>query len=266
MTLPFIRYIDNSDKVHVAQQQADMYYNVVIGPRIQFQPLVNEKQGQLPLNREGWLKLLTAPLTWLVQHHPSLSAVVGDHLKANPAYLKMPSVDLSRVISYQAIKNTLEINRILEDEHNNPCDLSDHTLPLWRIVVVHVQDDDTFHLLFSFQVTMHALFIIYFQTIETEKVHVLYIKILASIASFSFVSKAHYGRWSRNHCADRAAGRAAEPRSFEPVFDSLAHHRPITYRGCPRLNGITHRLHPGHPHVAPRSARHVLARIPQKGA
>ncbi|KAF9375341.1 hypothetical protein CPB97_011523 [Podila verticillata] len=155
MTLPFIRYIDNSDKVHVAQQQADMYYNVVIGPRIQFQPLgLNEKQGQLPLNKEGWLKLLTAPLTWLIQHHPSLSAVVGDHLKANPAYLKMPSVDLSRVISYQAIKNKLEINRVLEDEHNNPCDLGDHTLPLWRIVVVHVQDDDTFHLLFSFQHTM----------------------------------------------------------------------------------------------------------------
>ncbi|KAG0332341.1 hypothetical protein BG000_010099, partial [Podila horticola] len=156
MTLPFIRYIDNSDKVHVAQQQADMYYNVVIGPRIQFHPLNNEKSGlqQLPLNKEGWLELLTAPLTWLIQHHPSLSAVVGDHLKASPAYLKMPSVDLSRVISYQAIRTTLDINKILEDEHNNPCDLGDHTLPLWRIVVVHVQDDSTFHLLFSFQHTM----------------------------------------------------------------------------------------------------------------
>lgn len=154
MTLPFIRFIENSDKVHVAQQQADMYYNVVIGPRIQFHPLDKEKGGlqQLPLNTEGWLKLLTAPLTWLIQHHPSLSAVVGDHLRANPAYLKMPSVDLSRVISYQAIRTTLEINKILEDEHNNPCDLGDHTLPLWRIVVVHVQDDSTFHLLFSFQV------------------------------------------------------------------------------------------------------------------
>ncbi|KAG0030658.1 hypothetical protein BGZ82_007326, partial [Podila clonocystis] len=156
MTLPFIRYIDNSDKVHVAQQQADMYYNVVIGPRIQFHPLDSEKSAlqQLPLNNEGWLKLLTAPLTWLIQHHPSLSAVVGDHLKANPAYLKMPSVDLSRVISYQAIRTTLDINKILEDEHNNPCDLGDHSLPLWRIVVVHVQDDGTFHLLFSFQHTM----------------------------------------------------------------------------------------------------------------
>ncbi|KAG0030549.1 hypothetical protein BGZ81_002506 [Podila clonocystis] len=156
MTLPFIRYIDNSDKVHVAQQQADMYYNVVIGPRIQFHPLDSEKSAlqQVPLNKEGWLKLLTAPLTWLIQHHPSLSAVVGDHLKANPAYLKMPSVDLSRVISYQAIRTTLDINKILEDEHNNPCDLGDHTLPLWRIVVVHVQDDSTFHLLFSFQHTM----------------------------------------------------------------------------------------------------------------
>ncbi|KAG0075220.1 hypothetical protein BGZ93_003196 [Podila epicladia] len=156
MTLPFIRFIENSDKVHVAQQQADMYYNVVIGPRIQLHPLDKEKGGlqQLPLNREGWLKLLTAPLTWLIQHHPSLSAVVSDHLKANPAYLKMPSVDLSRVISYRAIRTTLEINKILEDEHNNPCDLGDHTLPLWRIVVVHVQDDSTFHLLFSFQHTM----------------------------------------------------------------------------------------------------------------
>lgn len=184
MTLQFIRYIDNSDKVHVAQQQADMYYNVVIGPRIQIQPLVNEKLGQLPLNRERWLKLLTAPLTWLIQHHPSLSAVVGDHLKANPAYLKMPSVDLSRVISYQAIKNTLEINRILEDEHNNPCDLGDHTLPLWRIIVVHVQDDDTFHLLFSFQVKRHALFILSFQAIDAEKCTFFILTILASFLSF----------------------------------------------------------------------------------
>ncbi|KFH62586.1 hypothetical protein MVEG_11979 [Podila verticillata NRRL 6337] len=146
--LPVVRPIGNLERYSVSRTNAGLYYNVVVGTRLQLQP--GAQGPQTVPQAAQWLKLLTGPLTWLVQKHPSLSVVVGDHLTSNPTFLRMPSVDLSKVVRVTSIHHSHDINKVLEEEHAKPFDFTDHGLPLWRIIVAHVTEDDSFYILYAF--------------------------------------------------------------------------------------------------------------------
>ncbi|KAF9187996.1 hypothetical protein BGZ51_000933 [Haplosporangium sp. Z 767] len=63
----------------------------------------------------------------------------------------MRSVDISRIIRVTSIQHPSEIANVVEQEHATPFDFLNVEVPLWRIVVAHVQDDDSFFLLYVFQ-------------------------------------------------------------------------------------------------------------------
>ncbi|KAF9992529.1 hypothetical protein BGZ80_009318 [Entomortierella chlamydospora] len=150
MTLPVIREVYNLERYSLARANAGTYLNVAVGTRLTLQ----SKEGQLPKDFAQWLDLLTGPLTWLIQQHSALSVVIGDHLSANPMFLRLPSVDLAKIIRVTSINKLDEFAQVLEYEHAHPFDLTDFEIPLWRIAVVHVKEDDSFYLIYVF---MHAI-------------------------------------------------------------------------------------------------------------
>ncbi|KAF9434593.1 hypothetical protein BGZ76_007765 [Entomortierella beljakovae] len=151
MTLPVVRKVDNLERYSLARGNAGTYYNVIVGTHLKLQ----SKDGQqLPKDSSHWVDLLTGPLTWLIGKHPTLSVVIGDHLSPNPMFLRMPSVDLTKVIRVTSIDEPDDIAKVFEEEHAVPFDNSNFEVPLWRIVVAHVKNGDSFYLLYVFQHTI----------------------------------------------------------------------------------------------------------------
>ncbi|KAF9898643.1 hypothetical protein BX616_003774 [Lobosporangium transversale] len=150
MALPFVRKLANLDRYSLARANAGIYFNVVVGTRLRLQSDPNSSATaplKIPTETAQWVELLAGPLTWLIQKHPTLSVVVGDHLGGEPKFLRMPTVDITRIIRVTSIQHRNDITQVLEREHSLPFDLLDTQVPLWRIIVVHVQADDTFFLL-----------------------------------------------------------------------------------------------------------------------
>ncbi|KAF9967580.1 hypothetical protein BGZ73_000485, partial [Actinomortierella ambigua] len=86
--------------------------------------------------------------------HPTLSVVVRDHLSNAPWFVRLPSVDLTKVIRVTTIQNAQEVGSVMQDENNHPFDLTDWSVPLWRLIVVRVESDGSFYLLYTYH---HAI-------------------------------------------------------------------------------------------------------------
>ncbi|KAI1304850.1 hypothetical protein EDD11_005052 [Mortierella claussenii] len=146
MTLPIVRRVDNLERYNVARSNANIYHNVVVGNRIRWQfadsaVLSPQMLPSSPRTSYEWAQLLLDPITILLDRHPSLAVVLGDHLSANPSFLRLVSVNLSdvvQVIQEPYLKDAKDVARVLEEEHNRPFDLADQTRPLWRLVIAPV--------------------------------------------------------------------------------------------------------------------------------
>ncbi|KAG0366440.1 alcohol acetyltransferase-domain-containing protein [Gamsiella multidivaricata] len=149
-----IREVANLERYNLARANAGTYFNVVVGTRLQLQSSEGAHTTQLPTDATQWLRLLAGPLTWLIQQHPVLSLVIGEHRSAKPTFLRMPSVDLSKIVRVTSIQQPNDIVQTLEYEHNLPFDYLNTEVPLWHIVVAHVKEDNSFYLLYNFQ---HAI-------------------------------------------------------------------------------------------------------------
>ncbi|KAF9429904.1 hypothetical protein BGZ94_009019 [Podila epigama] len=147
--LPLVRPVANLERYLVAQGNTDVYYNVVVGTRVAFRPPADG--SSLPRDQTQWVALLSPALAWLVQERPALSVVIGDHLTTKPVFRRLPSLDLTRIIRVDSIQKPEDVTKVLEYEHAHPFDLANHEVPLWRIVVAHVESDDSFYLLYTFQ-------------------------------------------------------------------------------------------------------------------
>ncbi|KAG0030664.1 hypothetical protein BGZ82_007332 [Podila clonocystis] len=150
--LPLVRPVANLERFLMVQGNTDIYYNVVIGARLQLQQLSNENGlKQWPQDKDQWVTLLSPALAWLVQERPALSMVIGDHLSNKPVFRRLPHIDLNKVIRLDSIEHPEEITKVIEAEHAQPFAIANHEVPLWRIIVVHVKQDDTYYLLYNFQ-------------------------------------------------------------------------------------------------------------------
>ncbi|KAF9312541.1 hypothetical protein BG003_006156 [Podila horticola] len=147
--LSLIRPVGNLERYSMTRSNVGFHYNVVVGTRLQLQPQRSGPQT-VPRDTAQWLELLTGPLAWLIQKHPSLSVVANDHLSPHPSFLRLPTVDLSKVIQVTSIQHPHDVTKVLEEEHAKPFDFTNHSLPLWRIVVAHVTEDDSFYILYVF--------------------------------------------------------------------------------------------------------------------
>ncbi|KAG0351936.1 hypothetical protein BG005_008574 [Podila minutissima] len=147
------RPVANLERYFLGLGNAHMYYNVTMGIRLQFQPH-SESHGfgpkELPRNKDQWLALLVPALAIIVSQHPMMSTFIAEHLTATPTFQAMSSIDLSKIIAVDSVQQSGDIAKFLEKEHDTPFDLGNHEVPLWRIMVVHVVDDDTFYLLYIF--------------------------------------------------------------------------------------------------------------------
>ncbi|KAF9116622.1 hypothetical protein BGX27_001031 [Mortierella sp. AM989] len=151
MTLSIVREVDNLERYSLARANAGTYINVAVGTRLRLQSKEGQHPAQLPKDSAQWLDLLVGPLTWLIQQHPALSVVIGDRFSAKPMFLRMPFVDLAKIIRVISINQLTELAQVLEYEHAHPFDISDFEVPLWRIVVVQVKEDGSFYLIYVFQ-------------------------------------------------------------------------------------------------------------------
>ncbi|KAG0369853.1 hypothetical protein BGX24_002261 [Mortierella sp. AD032] len=149
MSLSLVRKVGGTERYSVARANTLIYMNVVVGARLH--ELSKTGPSSPPRDHAQWVQLLAGPLTWLIQEHPNLSVVVGDHLSATPVFLQMASVDLSRVIRVTSIDHVADINKVLEEEHGIHFDFSNTELPLWRTVVVQVKEDGSFYVLHVYQ-------------------------------------------------------------------------------------------------------------------
>ncbi|KAG0241296.1 alcohol acetyltransferase [Mortierella sp. GBAus27b] len=149
MTLTPDRKVHSLERYSVARSNVGTYYNVSVGTRLKLQS--NGNAQAMPADKEQWLQLLKGPLTWLIQNHPTLSVTVGDHLSGTPTFYRLPSVDLSKLLRVTRIQQRSEIAKVLEDEHATVFDLSNQEVPLWRVVVAHVSEDESFYLIYTFQ-------------------------------------------------------------------------------------------------------------------
>ncbi|KAG0351939.1 hypothetical protein BG005_008577 [Podila minutissima] len=144
--LPLVRPVANVERYTLAQGNTGIYYNVVIGTRLQLQSNL-----KWPQDRDQWVTLLSPALAWLVQQRPSLSVVIGGHLSAHPTFRRLSSIDLNKIIRLDSIQHPEDIVKVIEAEHAQPFTIANHEVPLWRIIVVYVKQDDTYCLLYTFQ-------------------------------------------------------------------------------------------------------------------
>ncbi|KAG0082446.1 hypothetical protein BGZ93_002439, partial [Podila epicladia] len=136
--LPLVRPVANLERYLLVQGNADIYYNVVIGACLQIQPLSNGNSlKQWPQDKDQWVALLSPALAWLVQERPALSVVIGDHRGKTPVFRRLPHIDLNKIIRLDSIEHPEEITKIIEAEHAQPFAITNHEVPLWRIIVVH---------------------------------------------------------------------------------------------------------------------------------
>ena len=145
--LPLVRLVANLERLLLVHGNADLYYNVVIGIRLQLQSNL-----KWPQDKDQWITLLSPALAWLVQKRPALSVVIDDHLTNKPIFRRLSHIDLNKIIRLDSIQHPEDIVKICEAEHAQPFNISNHEVPLWRIIVVHVKQDDTYYLLYNFQV------------------------------------------------------------------------------------------------------------------
>ncbi|KAF9958252.1 hypothetical protein BGZ72_000649 [Mortierella alpina] len=158
MTLRPARAVDQLERYNVTRSNLNIYHNVVIGIKLQSRhpaehipPLTHDADAGSFASSRDWAQLLFHPVSWLIEQHPTLSVVVGDHLSAKPMFLHLPWVDLQPLVRVVPVKTAPDVGRVLEREHNLPFDLSNHDIPLWRLVVVPIEDDpSSFYLLYTF--------------------------------------------------------------------------------------------------------------------
>ncbi|KAF9953923.1 hypothetical protein BGZ70_000060 [Mortierella alpina] len=154
MTLRPARAVDHLERYNITRSNLNIYHNVVIGNKLQSRHPADcippFASGDASVSR-GWAQLLLHPISWLIEQHPTLSVVVGEHLSAKPMFLHLPQVDLQSLIRVAPVKTASDVGQVLEREHNLPFDLSNHAIPLWRLVVVPIEDDpSSFYLLYTF--------------------------------------------------------------------------------------------------------------------
>ncbi|KAG0242792.1 hypothetical protein BGW41_003468 [Actinomortierella wolfii] len=151
-TLPKVRDIYNLERYHIARGNANTFTNVTTGPRIRASDKILHPQTD---DQAEWAQFLASPLTWLIQEHPVLSVAVCDHRTTKPFYARLPAVNLSRIIRVTSVQHPDDVTQVLELEHNEPFDLSDWSVPLWRIIVVRIVNDPaSFYLIYKFH---HAI-------------------------------------------------------------------------------------------------------------
>ncbi|KAK3825415.1 MAG: alcohol acetyltransferase [Benniella sp.] len=147
MSLQVARPVDKLERYNVTRSNLNIYHNVLVGNRIHSPHLAKYSLSSV----QEWAQLLLDPITQLLEQHPSLGLVVGDHLTAKPMFLYLKSIDLLSLIRVVPIKTALQVDHIIEEEHNLPFDLSDQSIPLWRLVITPTEDDpSTFYLLYTF--------------------------------------------------------------------------------------------------------------------
>ncbi|KAF9926810.1 hypothetical protein FBU30_003664 [Linnemannia zychae] len=152
MTLQFVRPVDNLERYNITRSNVNVYNNVAVGVSLL-------SSISLPsLQQRNWAQLLFHPIIALIDRHPILATVIGDYLTGHPAFLRLDSFDLLRLIRVVGVdaptmansSRGTYIERVLEDEHNKPFDLADHTVPLWRLVVVVPHGTNTFDIIYTF--------------------------------------------------------------------------------------------------------------------
>ncbi|KAF9429557.1 hypothetical protein BGZ94_010328 [Podila epigama] len=150
-TLKLIRPVGILERYSVTRSNVNVYNNIVVGVRVH-SSLPNSTPAKTTTTTEEWVRWLRNPLVKLLNRHALLEAVVGDHLSAHPVFLRLPSIDLGRLVHLRAIESPDDISTILEEEHNTTFDLSNKEDPLWRLVVAPItghDSDHSFYILFT---------------------------------------------------------------------------------------------------------------------
>ncbi|KAF9177298.1 hypothetical protein BGZ51_003358 [Haplosporangium sp. Z 767] len=153
MSLQVVRPVGNLERYNITRSNLNIYHNVVIGNRLQ--PLHSDAHYPSTLHssdlQQQWVQFLLGPVTRLVDHHPSLAMVLGDHLTGSPMFLRLPTIDLSSLVHVTPIKRFQNIAQVMERENNTPFDLANKEIPLWRLVVAPIEEDPaSFYLLYTF--------------------------------------------------------------------------------------------------------------------
>ncbi|KAG0030552.1 hypothetical protein BGZ81_002509 [Podila clonocystis] len=151
----YLRPLDPSERLLLAMHNTKVYNNVQVGARLQLKNVSNHPTTKtIPTCKAQWLELLASPLVWLVQQHPSLAVVIGDHLSGKPAYWQLPTVDLAQLVYYETIQLAAQMCAVIEAKHTLSFDIANQNMPLWRLFVVYILEDDTFFLILCFH---HAI-------------------------------------------------------------------------------------------------------------
>ncbi|KAG0286570.1 hypothetical protein BGZ96_009349 [Linnemannia gamsii] len=152
MALQVVRPVDNLERYNVTRSNANIYNNVSVGVSIH-SPVAPPPSHQ----PQDWAQLLLNPIATLLERHPILATVIGDHLTGHPVFLRLRSIDLLPLVQVLSSSigddndHTTTISRVLEDEHNKPFDLADQTTPLWRLAIVPIgEQHDSFYLIYTF--------------------------------------------------------------------------------------------------------------------
>ncbi|KAG0271191.1 hypothetical protein BGZ95_001043 [Linnemannia exigua] len=157
MALQVVRPVDNLERYNITRSNVNIYNNVCVGVSI-YSPVTTTPSSSFSHQSQVyWAQLLLNPIISLLDRHPIIATVIGDHLTGHPVFLRLQSIDLLpliRVVSSPMEANSSDsydavISRVLENEHNKPFDLADQSSPLWRLVIVP-NGQNAFHLIYTF--------------------------------------------------------------------------------------------------------------------
>jgi Alcohol acetyltransferase len=88
-------------------------------------------------------------LAQVISQNPSLSAIPIDEHSSHPYFVRIPQIDLERVVAFIETEDIVRggmstnIDKILEAEHNRPFVLEEKAAPFWRLVILSSASDET---------------------------------------------------------------------------------------------------------------------------
>jgi Alcohol acetyltransferase len=88
-------------------------------------------------------------LAQVISQNPSLSAIPIDEHSSHPCFVRIPQIDLERVVAFIETEEIVSggmstnIDKVLEAGHNRPFVLEEKAAPFWRLVILSSASDET---------------------------------------------------------------------------------------------------------------------------
>jgi hypothetical protein len=113
-------------------------HDIDVGFIIRYKIPINLSSISSPISDETKniiLRILYPTLQQTILKEPLLAVSFADLYNSKPLFIRLPEIDLDRIVRFIVVNDDEDIKQLLEEEHAKKFNVEDNTIPLWRIIV-----------------------------------------------------------------------------------------------------------------------------------